>query len=58
MHLWRARQPFHRDGWMYEHKEDGWHVGGRSLSWIKVKLRREGCFVVVGLDVEDGGARD
>jgi ATP-dependent DNA ligase len=38
-----VRPPFHRDGWVYEEKVDGWRA------WMKVKVRHEGVFVVGGI---------
>jgi hypothetical protein len=37
----QVREPFHRDGWVYEEKIDGKAspcVGGRTRSWLKVKV--------------------
>jgi ATP-dependent DNA ligase len=31
------------------------YVGRRSRSWQKVRVRREGRFVVIGFDANDGG---
>jgi ATP-dependent DNA ligase len=33
------------------------YVCGGTRSWLKAKIRRDGRFVVVGLDVADGRAR-
>ena len=45
-----------RNGWegLVAKNENSRYVGGRSRSWVKVKVRREGRFVVVGMDMADG----
>jgi hypothetical protein len=37
----QVREPFHRDGWVYEEKVDGEAspgIGGRTRFWLKVKV--------------------
>ena len=47
-----------RGGWegLVAKEEAGRYVGGVTRSWLKVKIRREGRFVVIGLDVPLAGA--
>lgn len=39
---------------MVAKREDSRYRGGRTRDWLKVKTRREGRFVVVGLTIADG----
>jgi bifunctional non-homologous end joining protein LigD len=45
-----------RRGWegLIAKDEESRYVGGRSRSWVKLKVRHEGRFAVVGLDTGDG----
>jgi hypothetical protein len=46
-----------REEWELLAKEDASrYVGGVTRQWLKVKIRRQGRFVVVGLDVPLAGA--
>jgi bifunctional non-homologous end joining protein LigD len=47
-----------REGWegLVAKDEASRYVGGVTRQWLKVKIRREGRFVVVGLDVPLAGA--
>ena len=45
-----------RNGWegLVAKDDSSRYVGGRSRSWVKVKVRREGKFVVIGMEMADG----